>query len=98
MQCYESTLSTPGNATGYSQSQLMISRNIRANLPSLQSILRPKWPKRETVKERDNACRKTKLQSRKRGKSRELLKRLPRSSDHLMVETPSQTYKRNRKH
>lgn len=51
--------STPTVATGFSPSQLMIGRNIRTNLPSLQGNLRPKWPKRETVKKRDDNTKQT---------------------------------------
>ena len=52
-------LSTPIKATGYSPSQLMIARNIRTNLPSLQGPLRPKWPKRGTVKKHDNVAKQS---------------------------------------
>ena len=50
-------LSTPVKATGFSPSQLMIARNIRTNLPSMQGPLRPKWPKREMVKKRDKVAK-----------------------------------------
>ena len=37
----------------------MIARNIRTNLPSMQGPLRPKWPKRETVKKRDDVAKQS---------------------------------------
>ena len=105
----------------------MISRNIMTNLLSLQDNLRPKCPKRETVKERDNAVKvfvsnkvinnvsikntirplppfhggekvRRKLDKEKTWEKQGTIKVASPDIRSYMVETPSRTYERNRKH
>ncbi|MCG8045736.1 MAG: RNase H-like domain-containing protein, partial [Candidatus Thiodiazotropha endolucinida] len=115
--------STPSKATGFSPSQLMIGRNIRTNLPSLQASLRPKWPRRETVKKRDSEMKQNnkrffdrrntvrplnnfqpgetvrmKLDSDKTWATQGIVKEAIPNARSYVVETPTGTFRRNRRH
>uniref|UniRef100_A0A3Q3EW12 Integrase catalytic domain-containing protein n=1 Tax=Labrus bergylta TaxID=56723 RepID=A0A3Q3EW12_9LABR len=56
LMCYRST---PCITTGVSSAELLMGRKIRTTLPTLEKNLRPKWPNRKIVKQKD-ANEKTK--------------------------------------
>ena len=50
LMCYRST---PCTTTGVSPAELLMGRKIRTTLPTLEKNLRPKWPNRKTVEQKD---------------------------------------------
>lgn len=50
LMCYRST---PCATTGVSPAELLMGRKIRTTLPTLEKNLRPKWPNKRTVKQKD---------------------------------------------
>uniref|UniRef100_A0A3Q3WX37 Integrase catalytic domain-containing protein n=1 Tax=Mola mola TaxID=94237 RepID=A0A3Q3WX37_MOLML len=62
LMSYRSTAST---TTGVSPAELLTGRKIKTTLPTLEKNLRPKWPNRETVKQKDADRIFTKLDQEK---------------------------------
>lgn len=50
LMCY---WSTPCATTGVSPAELLMGRTIRTTLPTLEKNLRPKWPNKKTVMQKD---------------------------------------------
>lgn len=50
LMCYRST---PCTTMGVSPAELLMGRKIRTTLPTLEKNLRPKWPNRKIVKQKD---------------------------------------------
>ncbi|XP_061570027.1 uncharacterized protein K02A2.6-like [Cololabis saira] len=50
LMCYRST---PCTTTGVSPAELLMGRKIKTTLPTLEKNLRPKWPNRRTVEQKD---------------------------------------------
>ncbi len=50
---------TPIQATGVSPTQLMMGRQIRSTVPTLESHLQPEWPDLQQVRKTDQKAKRT---------------------------------------
>nr|XP_023665577.1 uncharacterized protein K02A2.6-like [Paramormyrops kingsleyae] len=48
---------TPNTSTSISPAELLMGRKIRTTLPTLQKNLRPKWPSKASIREKDEAAK-----------------------------------------
>uniref|UniRef100_A0A3B3T9T2 Integrase catalytic domain-containing protein n=1 Tax=Paramormyrops kingsleyae TaxID=1676925 RepID=A0A3B3T9T2_9TELE len=48
---------TPNTSTSISPAELLMGRKIRTTLPTLQKNLRPKWPSKTSIREKDKAAK-----------------------------------------
>uniref|UniRef100_A0A673HK68 Integrase catalytic domain-containing protein n=1 Tax=Sinocyclocheilus rhinocerous TaxID=307959 RepID=A0A673HK68_9TELE len=54
LMCFRAT---PTSSTGVSPAELLMERKMRTTLPTLPRNLRPKWPNKSSIKERDKAAK-----------------------------------------
>lgn len=54
LMCFRAT---PTSSTGVSPAELLMGRKIRTTLPTLPKNLRPKWPNKSSVREKDKAAK-----------------------------------------
>ncbi len=54
LMCFRAT---PIASTGVSPAELLMGRKMRTTLPTLPKNLRPKWPNKSSIKERDKAAK-----------------------------------------
>ncbi|KAL1254336.1 hypothetical protein QQF64_016565 [Cirrhinus molitorella] len=54
LMCFRAT---PTSSTGVSLAELLMGRKIRTTLPTLPTNLKPKWPNKSSIKERDKAAK-----------------------------------------